>query len=86
MKINRELLNGVKILEPKVFGDERGYFLNHLTLLPYKKLLVPTSSFKTTNHGRGAAYCAGFIFKNHPKRRANYCGYYRALLLMLWST
>lgn len=46
------LLQGVKVVEPKVYGDERGFFLETFQVERYKSLLGIESAFVQDNHSR----------------------------------
>ena len=64
-------IEGVWIIEPKVFNDARGYFMKHLK----KENFVPTSVMcilcRTTNRNRLSAYCADCITKKANIARLN---------------
>ena len=47
-------LNGVVLLEPKVFGDERGFFMETFNLRVFRELTGADSDFVQDNHSRSA--------------------------------
>lgn len=49
MKVHETALPGVLLLEPRVFGDERGYFLETWNAARYRDAGVPVD-FVQTNH------------------------------------
>lgn len=52
MKIINTKIEGVKIIEPKVFGDERGFFLETYERKRYTELLEINLDFVQDNHSR----------------------------------
>ncbi len=54
MKVIRTKLNGVVIIEPKVFGDERGFFLETFNSSRYKDLANINETFVQDNHSRSS--------------------------------
>lgn len=54
MKIIDTKIADVKIIEPKVFGDERGFFLETFQSEKYKRALNIESEFVQDNHSRSA--------------------------------
>lgn len=53
MNVNETGLPGVLILEPKVFGDERGFFMESYNRRVFAELGLPTD-FVQDNHSRSA--------------------------------
>ncbi|KKK88897.1 hypothetical protein LCGC14_2738560, partial [marine sediment metagenome] len=49
--IDTEILE-VKIIEPKVFGDERGFFLETFQTKKYKEIIGENLTFVQDNHSR----------------------------------
>ena len=49
MKIVETELNGVLIVEPDVFGDERGYFIETYQQKRYRPLSLRTASHNSAN-------------------------------------
>ncbi|HUR42274.1 MAG TPA: dTDP-4-dehydrorhamnose 3,5-epimerase [Verrucomicrobiae bacterium] len=49
-------LPGVLILEPKVFGDERGFFMESFNAREFAKLTGCTKAFVQDNHSRSARH------------------------------
>lgn len=54
MKIIDTKIADVKIIEPKVFGDERGFFLETFQSDKYKRALNIEGEFVQDNHSRSA--------------------------------
>jgi len=54
MNVINTKIAGVKILEPKVFGDERGFFLETYQQNRYRGLLETDCDFVQDNHSRSA--------------------------------
>lgn len=52
MKVISTCIEDVKIIEPKVFGDERGFFLETFEKRRYKELLGISSDFVQDNYSR----------------------------------
>jgi dTDP-4-dehydrorhamnose 3,5-epimerase len=54
MQIVEKALNGVVLLEPKVFGDERGFFMETFNERVFRELTGVTLDFVQDNHSRSA--------------------------------
>jgi len=54
MKVLNTKIEGVKIIEPKVFGDARGFFLETFEKNRYKELLEIDFEFVQDNHSRSS--------------------------------
>jgi dTDP-4-dehydrorhamnose 3,5-epimerase len=54
MNIIKTKLNGCLIIEPKVFGDERGFFLESFHQQRYEQQTGITHAFVQDNHSRSA--------------------------------
>ncbi|MDQ0432316.1 dTDP-4-dehydrorhamnose 3,5-epimerase [Pantoea agglomerans] len=52
MKVTNTKITGVKIIEPKVFGDERGFFLETFEKKRYSEMLEINLEFVQDNHSR----------------------------------
>jgi dTDP-4-dehydrorhamnose 3,5-epimerase len=52
MNVIKTNIDGVVIIEPKVFGDERGFFLETFQAERYKELAGINMSFVQDNHSR----------------------------------
>ena len=71
MKVIETAIVGVKIIEPTVFGDERGFFLETFQQERYQRLLNINLAFVQDNHSRSArGYYEDCIFKR-PSRKGN---------------
>jgi len=69
MKINKTNLEGVLHLEPKVFGDVRGFFLETYNKESYTAAGFPDVDFVQDNHSRSSrGVLRGLHFQvNHPQ-------------------
>ncbi|MEA9389294.1 dTDP-4-dehydrorhamnose 3,5-epimerase [Acerihabitans sp. TG2] len=54
MKVINTRIDGVKIIEPKVFGDARGFFLETFEKNRYRSLLEIDLDFVQDNHSRSS--------------------------------
>jgi dTDP-4-dehydrorhamnose 3,5-epimerase len=54
MKVTRTLIDGVLVLEPRVFGDERGFFLESYNQKAFDDALGFEVRFVQDNHSRSA--------------------------------
>ena len=54
MKVTPTAIDGVLILEPKVFGDERGFFLESFNLQTFQAAIGHEVTFVQDNHSRSA--------------------------------
>ena len=52
MKVERTAIDGVLMLEPKVFGDERGFFMESFNQQRFDEAVGSTTSFVQDNHSR----------------------------------
>lgn len=53
LEVIGEYLNGLILFKPKVFGDERGFFMESYKQSEFMELGIPTS-FKQDNHSKSA--------------------------------
>lgn len=69
MKVTPTRIPDVKIIQPKVFGDERGFFLETFEKRRYQELLEIDLEFVQDNHSRsGKHVLRGLHFqKQHPQ-------------------
>ena len=69
MKINKTNLEGVLHIEPKVFGDARGFFLETYNKSRYSEAGFPDVEFVQDNHSRSSqGVLRGLHFQlNHPQ-------------------
>ena len=65
MKVTRFDIEGLLLLEPRVFEDERGYFLESFNELRYNEFLI-IALFKIIFHDLLKMFCAVYIFNIHP--------------------
>lgn len=62
MKVIDTKINGVKIIEPKVFEDVRGFFLETFNAQRYKKMLDIEHDFiQITIHVQSKMFYAAYI-------------------------
>ena len=54
MRVIKTKITDCVIIEPKVFGDERGFFLETFQLSRYKDLVGISNSFVQDNHSRSS--------------------------------
>ena len=54
MKVTSTIVDGAVIIEPKVFGDERGFFLETFQAERYKELAGIDLDFVQDNHSRSS--------------------------------
>ena len=54
MKVTRTEIDGVLILEPKVFGDARGFFMESFNQQAFDAAVGETVAFVQDNHSRSA--------------------------------
>jgi len=93
MNVKETKLSGVLVLEPDVFSDERGFFLEtwnstryedagiaRVTRMPVSKALL----CRTMPHFPKKGSCAAYIF-NTPNHKVNWFRFYPARLWILLS-
>ena|SRR5438552_228237 len=67
MKVTRTALEGVLVLEPKVFGDERGFFLESFNQRAFDAIVGDEVKFVQDNHSRsGKGVLRGLHFQLPP--------------------
>lgn len=54
MKVTRTAIDGVLVLEPRVFGDERGFFLESFNRRVFEEAIGGPVDFVQDNHSRSA--------------------------------
>jgi dTDP-4-dehydrorhamnose 3,5-epimerase len=54
MKVTKTAIEGVLVLEPKAFGDERGFFMESFNQQRFDEAVGPGHSFVQDNHSRSA--------------------------------
>ena len=69
MKVTQTAISGVLIIEPKVFGDARGFFLESFNAQRYKEQAGIQETFVQDNHSHSAkGVLRGLHFqKTHPQ-------------------
>jgi len=72
MQIHATAIPDVLIIEPKVFGDDRGFFFESYNAAQFEKLAGIAPDFVQDNHSRSAkTYCAVCIIKS-ASHKANW--------------
>jgi dTDP-4-dehydrorhamnose 3,5-epimerase len=67
MQVTQTAIEGVLIFEPKVFGDERGFFMESFTQKVFDAAVGHPVSFVQDNHSRSAkGVLRGLHFQNAP--------------------
>jgi dTDP-4-dehydrorhamnose 3,5-epimerase len=67
MKVTKTAIEGVLILEPKVFGDERGFFMESFNQKAFTDAVGYEVSFVQDNHSRSAkGVLRGLHFQKQP--------------------
>jgi dTDP-4-dehydrorhamnose 3,5-epimerase len=56
MKVTTTPLHGLQVLEPKVFGDERGFFYESFNQRRFTELTGITAAFVQDNHSKSARH------------------------------
>ncbi len=78
MKIIPTAIPDVLIIEPKVFGDDRGFFFESYNRKQFAEKTGRDVDFVQDNHCaiRARACCAGFTIRS-SRPRENWCGSYK---------
>ena len=71
MQIIEEALNGVVLLEPKVFGDDRGFFMETFNQRVFCELTGVAPDFVQDNHSRSADGVRAAVSSCIPSPRAS---------------
>jgi dTDP-4-dehydrorhamnose 3,5-epimerase len=67
MKVTTTAIEGVLIIEPKVFGDERGFFFESFNQRAFNEAVGHTVDFVQDNHSRSAkGVLRGLHFQRPP--------------------
>ncbi|HEX6705398.1 MAG TPA: dTDP-4-dehydrorhamnose 3,5-epimerase [Albitalea sp.] len=67
MKVTRTALHGVLVLEPKVFGDERGFFMESFNQRTFESATGVSAMFVQDNHSRSTkGVLRGLHFQRAP--------------------
>ena len=67
MKVTATDIDGVLILEPKVFGDERGFFVESFNQKAFNEAVQAEINFVQDNHSRSArGVLRGLHFQREP--------------------
>ena len=73
MNVNATELPGVLIIEPKVFGDERGFFYESFNARDFAQASGLELQFVQDNHSRSQrACCEAFTIRSNTPR-GNWC-------------
>lgn len=57
-------IGGVWIIEPRIFGDARGYFFESYNQKEFDEKIGPIGLCRTTSPSRLTECCADFIFRS----------------------
>ena len=73
MNIIQTGIEGLVVIEPKVFGDARGYFFEAFNQREFDEKVGPSGSSRTTRASRATGSCAGSISKkgSTPRRSSS---------------
>ena len=66
MKVTPTAIEGVLIIEPKVFGDERGFFFESFNQRAFNEAVGHTVDFVQDNHSRSAKGVLGGLHFQRP--------------------
>ena len=66
MKVTATAIPGVLILEPKVFGDERGFFMESFNRKAFNEAVGHEVTFVQDNHSRSAKGVLRGLHFQHP--------------------
>lgn len=83
MKIIETAIEGVVIIEPRLFKDERGYFFESFSQREFEKKFVKYLLYKTMRVNLLMEYYADSIFRNHHTHKASLFVSLKVLYLML---
>ena len=71
MKVSETLLEGVCVIEPKLFGDARGHFLETFNERRYFELLNISSEFVQDNFSYSKKMCCvAYTFKKRNRKES----------------
>lgn len=73
MNIIETSLPGVLIIEPKVFGDERGFFYESFNARAFEEATGLKRNFVQDNHSRSQRACCVACITSLSTPRANWC-------------
>lgn len=63
MEVKQTQIPGIVIIEPRLFKDDRGYFLNRFLNVILTLRFVKFTLYKITKANQAMVYSAGFTFK-----------------------
>lgn len=72
MEVIKTEIEGVVIIEPRLFKDERGYFLNLFPKEILTNRYAPFILYKTMKVNPVTEYCVDCISRNHPLHKASW--------------
>ena len=70
MKITTTAIEGVVILEPEVFGDERGYFFESFSQREFEEKVCKTTFVQDNESSSRYGVLRGLHFQKQPHRLA----------------
>ena len=65
-------IEGVWVIEPKVFNDQRGYFFEAFKQAEFDEQVITLSSYKTMSLNRALVCCEDCIIKRASIRRLSW--------------
>lgn len=71
MEVIKTDIDGVVIIEPRIFRDERGYFFESFSQRDFQEKVCNTVSYRTTKASRATACFAVCTFRNRPMHSQN---------------
>ncbi len=83
MKVTPTSIPEVLIIEPKVFGDARGFFFESFNQKAFNEATGLDVNFVQDNHSRSAKGVLRGLHYRFSSRRASWCGWCRARFLTL---
>ena len=82
MKIIPTDIPDVKIIEPALFGDERGYFMESYSQAAFEREVCRTVFVQDNESRSRYGVVRGLHFSCRPAARANWCGWSRGASAM----
>ena len=71
MNVIKTKIEGVVIIEPRVFRDDRGYFFESFSQQRFNELVAPVTFVQDNESPMG--YCVAYTFRNRPMHNLNWC-------------
>ena len=74
MKVTPTAIPEVLVLEPQVYGDERGFFFESFNARRFEELTGQRANFVQDNHSRSASNVLRGLHYQVASRKASWCG------------